>query len=260
MKVINDAIKEINRELDKLFLFDAALDTVIVFLIAFLVLSMLSLPLVYPIAAAAAYLIISSIFRLRENKVLDMESKFPALREKLRTAAETANVDNPVVNELHYEVLRDLRSTEESVFLSGKKTYIKATAIAMLCFIIIALAPVALPKIKLNPFGENKIIIEGAGAGGLSRGTGSGGDLVPSKGSIYGAKTVAKLGSSELKVEIRPAGYELNIREIGAVEKRTFQEQYLGEIYTQPAEAYDENIPKEQLEVVKNYFTSVAEG
>jgi hypothetical protein len=261
MKIFKDAIKEINAELDKIFLFDAALNAIIVFLIAFLLLSFFNASAVYALIITLLYFVFAAYRKIREDKIRDMESKFDFLKEKLRTAAEHANVDNPVVDELHHEVLKELRTTEEAVFFNEKKTYIKAAVIALLCFMIIALAPIAFPKININLFSQNKVIITAAGGEeGPFKGEGKTGSLAPSKGSIYGTKSVAKLGSKELKVEIRPAGYELNIKEVSEVEKRKFNEQYPEEIYAEPSEAFEENIPKEQLELVKNYFKSVAEG
>ncbi len=260
MKIFKDAVSEINRELGKLAVFDAALDSIIVFLVILIAISLFSLPVTYALWAAMAYFMAAAFIKLRQSSILKMESRFGFLKEKLRTAAEHMEVNNPVVDELHAEVLKELRNTDEGAFLNQKRTYIKAAVIALLCFILVVLAPASFPKIDISSDNKLSMPFEIGGGEGISKGKGSAGTLTPSQGSIYGEKSVAKLGNKELNVEIRPAGYELNVKDVRNVEKRVFREQYPEEIYAEPSEAYEENIPKEQLELVKNYFKSVAEG
>ena len=73
-------------------------------------------------------------------------------------------------------------------------------------------------------------------------------------------RIVEKLGDDEIKVRINPAGTELNIREIQESDLPDFSESYPSDVQAVAAESYAEDIPVEELELVKNYFNGLAEG
>ncbi|MEK6854094.1 MAG: hypothetical protein AABX60_02050, partial [Nanoarchaeota archaeon] len=81
-----------------------------------------------------------------------------------------------------------------------------------------------------------------------------------SKKDIYGQPSVAKLGSEELRVILKPAGTELSTSNVKPPEELQFNEQYPEEIVSVAAESMEERIPKEQQELVRRYFRNVVQA
>ncbi len=261
MKDFRKVLKEIDFELNKLLLFDVFLTTMIVLLVFYLALALLGLPRVYCLFALT-YFVIAAAMKMRERKTLDVELKFGFLKEKLRTAEDNINLRNPVVEELQHEIVSDLKKVDEGAFISGKKTYIKSAIVVLLCFLVIFIAPMAAPEfnfINKEPNETTEIGEKAMGAGTFLKKEATGG-LTPSPDNIYGEESVAQLGKRELKVTIQPAGYELNVRDISDIEEIEFVEDFPEEIEATSAQMYEEKIPKEHAELVKNYFKALAEG
>ncbi len=269
MGAFTEALKETKTALLKITLFEEALNAILVFLAAYLIASLFKIGLWLPLALGIGYFAFAAYreSRLRADKAV--ESKYKDLREKLSTAAEYANVDNRVVNELKYDVLKNLRKVEESSFLSERRVYTKSIAAVVLCFIILLLSPVSISFFK-HTFPD---IFPGLGQGRNSGISGTNFRLLnennknnapigpeKSKEDIYGAPTFAKLGAEELKVILRPAGMELSTRNVKPPEELQFTEQYPEEVVSVAAESMEERIPKEQQELVRRYFRNIVEA
>jgi hypothetical protein len=269
MKNFNTAVKEVKGTLTKLMLFELILNAVIVFLALFLVSSIFGLAFYFAAAAAALYLTITFRNRLRTNKIRMVEKKYTRLNEKLRTAAEFSTTENKVVDELHTEVLYDLRKVQESAFISEKKLYGKTGAIVALCFLIILLSPITLGILDFSfslpqsgPPDPDLDISDGTGASSnvkLAFGN-EGEGLVKVSDSIYGEPSMAQLGNQEVNVRIKPAGSEMNLRTIQEAEEREFGESYPVDVQAVSAGSYEEDIPKEDLELVRDYFNNLAQS
>jgi len=269
MNSFKNAIADVRNTLNKLIIFDTAINSILLFLILLLILSLFNLPLIYPIVISLLYFAYVLRKRLTLSKIRLVEQKYHNLDEKLRTAAEHATEENPVVKELHEEVLHDLRKVEESAFISERKIYVKSITIVALSFLILLLSPITfgILDFNFNLVDEQQQEAEdtfGGSQSGSSKirfavGTEDTG-LRKASEDIYGEPTIAKLGDDEIKIRIRPAGTELSIREIQEADLPDFSESYPSEIQAVAAESYEEDIPKEDLELVKNYFNTLAKS
>lgn len=268
MGVFTEALKETKNTLLKLMMFEEALNAILIFLVAYLISSLFRLGLWPPIILSLGYFAFAAYkeSRLRADKAV--ESKYKELKEKLSTAAEYANVDNRVANELKSEVLRNLRKVEDSSFLSERRVYAKSVAAVVLCFIILLLSPVSISFFKHsfpNLFSAPDEKATDGSSGRLKLLSEKDKTDAPigtekSKDDIYGASTVARLGTEELKVILRPAGMELSTRNVKPPEELQFTEQYPEEVVSVAAESMEERIPKEQQELVRRYFRNVVEA
>ncbi|MBI2136984.1 hypothetical protein HYU12_00525 [Candidatus Woesearchaeota archaeon] len=267
MKSFKGAVAEIRSTLNRLIVFDTVINAILVFLVFFVVLAFFDLPLVYPLVVSAAYFFFVLRRRLRISKIRMVEQRYRNLNEKLRTAAEYADADNRVVRELHSEVLSDLRGVEDAAFVNEKRIYLKSIVIVALCFVILLLSPVSFGILDFN----FNIVDKAQDVGGDSPfGPESGGSKIRVSvgsedsgvkkvgGDIYGAPAIAKLGNDEIKVRLKPAGTELSIRDVGDVEELSFSDSYPVEAVAVAAEGYEESIPKEDLELVRNYFNTLS--
>ena len=83
------------------------------------------------------------------------------------------------------------------------------------------------------------------------------GDINESQ-DIYGDSKLAILGNKEIDIKIKPINYEVNVREEGDVEQRQFDEIFPREVAVEQSSAFEERIPEEEQELVKNYFNKLA--
>ncbi|MBI2144588.1 hypothetical protein HYU17_05590 [Candidatus Woesearchaeota archaeon] len=265
--IFGEALGELKTSIAKLFLFEELLNAILVFLVAYLISSLFGLGLLLPSLLGLGYLAFAVFRELHLRPEKSVETKYKDLKERLTTASEYASVDNRVVNELKSEVLQGLRKVEESSFLDERKVYIKSIVAIVLCFAILLLSPVSMGFLKAS-FPD---IFSGSGEDGQSPGAKfkvgkekAKGDLPiavqSSKKDIYGQPTIAKLGSEELKVVLKPAGTELGTSNVKPPEELQFDEQYPEEVVSVAAESMEERIPKEQQELVRRYFKSVVEA
>ena len=265
MSIFTEALKETKTSLIKIRMFDQSLNTILVFLVVYLISSLFKLGLKLPLIISSGYFAYAAYKEslVRADRVV--ESKYKDLREKLSTATEYANVDNRVVNELKYEVVRNLKKVEESSFLSERTTYLKSVAAVILCFIILLFSPVSLGFFKHtfpNIFSSLNQNVNDNSNGNFKFLNDKEKNNAPignakSTDDIYGEPTVAKLGTEELKVVLRPAGMELSTSNVKPPEELQFTEQYPEEVVPVAAESMDERIPKEQQELVRRYFKNV---
>ena len=77
---------------------------------------------------------------------------------------------------------------------------------------------------------------------------------------IVGQENVAKLGDKELNIRIKPVDFKINVKEEGEANYQKFESTFPNEFSVKETIAYEENIPQEQQELVKNYFKKLAEG
>ncbi len=267
MKPIMQAVSEIKFSISKIRVFEILLNSLIVFLGSYLVTSILLIPIVIPLSITTAYFIFETGRGIAKSKIREVEQHYPTLNEKLRTAVEYSKAENPVVNELHEEVISDLKGVEEAEFIDEKKTVAKSALAALLCFLILLLSPVTIkldfiePTLEKAMHATENITFEPGrqeatpGPGGGNKGAA----ILPSETDIYGTPAIAKLGSQELKLMLKTSGDAINIRQVKDVEQRDFTESYPKEVQAVSSATYDEKIPKEQQEIVKNYFTSIAQ-
>ena len=261
MRNFEDVVKEIKHSLNNLVIFDTFMNSAIIFLACYLALSITGMQPLYALVPAAGFLLASLFFKLRENKILAVESAYPELREKLRTAADYANVDNPIVDELQQEAMRDMKKVEVAAFLKTSAVSYRVLTSLILSFLIIMVAVYDI-KWDLN-LAFKKSPDYKYGEGGKNPGDEEGDVRSAGEGTsdnIFGDETVAKLGEKDLKIALKTQSYEISLRDFKKPEKREFADLFPKEISAQSSGSYEESIPQEQQELVKNYFKKLAQS
>ena len=253
MKKFQEVVKEINRTLNELILFENLVNTTIIFLVFYLVLSIFDLHPLLALVPALGYLWFYTYLRFKSYKPSIVESKYAPLREKLRTAADNVGMENPIAEELEYEVTSEMRNVGLSLFINPKTLSYKIFAVMLLSFLVIFSTSL---NIKLLEFAKKKVpdIFEGPKGVGNFVAT-----KLNTSDEIYGKGDVAKLGDRELNIRLKPVDFRVNVREQGDVNQQKFEATFPKELAVKETVAYEENIPQEQQELVKNYFKKLAE-
>ncbi len=256
-------LREINITFGNIILFSNILSAIIIFLLVYLLLALIKFHPIIAIVPAVFYLIIDSYIRIRKKHYREVEEAYPILNEKLRTAADNLYTENIIVNELQREIITDVKNVKISAFINQRSTSYKILACIILCFAILFVS-------TFNIGFDIKLLVEKPTVYKYMQGgnqTGNGGEFgderVAGEGTseeIFGEPEVAELGQELFDFSISASGYEINLDDIKDVEKKEFQELFPGtdSIFTSSA-VYEENIPKEQQILVKNYFKEISE-
>lgn len=255
-------VKEIDNTLEKIFLFDELLNAIIIFLGVYIVLALVRFYPYIAIAPGILYMTIAYIEQKKKDKERMVEKKYTMLNEKLRTARDYADVENnPVVSELQEEVVQDIKKVRVSSFFNTKKETYKIFGCVVLSFLVVIIAVYDISFFDLKLVFDNIKMPSLKGGDGTGKGIGeetTGGSAESQ--DIYGAESVAKLGNRELKIEIKPVSYEMDIKEIEEPPRKEFQETFPEEVFLTASAGLEEEIPVEQQELVKTYFEKIAKG
>jgi hypothetical protein len=76
---------------------------------------------------------------------------------------------------------------------------------------------------------------------------------------LEGEEHLAKLGDEELEVFIKPSSSEILVGEVSEREEKQFNTLAPVNVQIDSANTYEENLPKEQQELIKNYFRKLTE-
>jgi hypothetical protein len=259
-KIVAKMIGEIRALFANIIVFDAGLTALIIFLITYMLMMFVAISKIYSIIPSLIYLSVYLFFKLRENKFVKVENKFPNLNEKLRTVVDNLYVENDIVTQLRTEVFSELKQTDYGSFFKEKRTSYKILLIILLCFGIIFLAQYNFEfKISFDR-------VLGFMDGGDGNTTGIISDIISAtiKGpdtDIYGDENLAKLGNDKLTIQINKVGYEVNLNDVKDPTQQEFEQSLFPEdVGLEKAEVYNKNILKENQDLVKNYFKTMAQS
>src|SRR3989338_271941 len=198
---------------------------------------------------------------MQKNKARIVEGKYDILKEKLRTAADNINAENPIVDELQSEVIQEMRNVRASSFVNTRRVAYKITGCVILCFAIIFIATLNIRFFDLKVIFDKipEYIIGNSEPSEGSEGGVLGASMLGEDDAIYGAESIAEIGDKEMKVEIKPVGAEITIRDVREASEKRFEEQFPEDVFLKSAEsASEENIDDKDL--IKNYFLNIAKG
>lgn len=261
-KKFSKIITQIHILFDNIVIFDAMITGILIFLFSYVILIVLGLNTMISFFIPPLYIFIYLFIKLRENKYIKIEKKFPHLDEKITTAVDNINVENPVVEELRNEISRDINEVDYASFYKERKTSFKVLIAVLLCFSIILLAQYDV-EFKLDPI-KNRVL--GFVRGGEGNATGIISDIISAAtygqdDDIFGEEYLSELGDDELTINMNKVGYEINIDDVKDPSQTEFQDSLFPEdIGFGKDKVYVQKDFKEHNELVKNYFKNMAES
>ena len=262
MKDFKQVLKEVNVILDEVLLFDVILNSVLIFLGTYLVLMILNLNPWYSLLITLAYFVALLYRDIKKSKYKMVENAYEPLYESLRTAADNADAENEVVEELKQEVVSNLRHVPVSSFVKTPRITGKILASVLLCFTILlaAIYNIAIPEFGLDiPKSFTELVLGSGEGSGDAEGTGvnKGGGA---EDELYGEDGVAELGDEELTMTIKKS----NVESIGLLVQdppiREFEETFPDEVFATSSGSFEEKISLENQQLVKKYFKELSKG
>lgn len=253
-------LEEITTNITVLNLGKIILDSLLIFVFFYLFVVLFNLSVYYALVPCLLFFGISLFYDFQKNKYLVVEQGFPDLNERLRTVADYADKSNPILDLLKQDVLRDIRKVKMSKFIDYKWMIVRILSLTMLSIIVVILA---YSNVSFGfSLGDLPII------GDSSLGVREAGDNLTNTNlsfktadlnNILGNESLAILGNEELQLKVNPLQSNTDLDDIGDVLEQEFRAPtFPKEIYTSYDLAYQDNIAKNQREVVKNYFQQIA--
>jgi type IV secretory pathway TrbD component len=261
MAEISKAIREIKNTLRQIVLFNTLLASAIFFLTVFFIANLFGLYPEYAWILALIYFLVKILKRIRTLKVAEVEAKYPNLNERLRTAEDTMGQDNFMIQRLRTEVIDKLKNVRVSSFMNLKDIFGKIVAIFILAFLVIVVTTYDVKIFNISDAAKNfdyKPIVRAdlfkTAEKPITTQNLTSGD---SEYQLYGKASIAKLGDKNIDLVLSLRTDQLDIRNVKKVEEKQFDENAVYEIEARSDASFQENIPKEQQALVKDYFNAI---
>lgn len=150
------ALREINAVRNLVILAMAFMDSLLIFLILFFLLSLFNLyPLIIASIPSLLYFIKRSYEEISRKTLLDVEKSHPMLHERLRTAADSLGNENFMVMWLQTSLMKSIRNVRLSSFFNIKEILVRIGYISLVCFLIIVVAMFNIQIFDMGKFLED---------------------------------------------------------------------------------------------------------
>jgi hypothetical protein len=260
-----EVVTDLRRYFNVLIVLSTFARSMIVFLISFLLLSTIGITWWYSLFPGVVCFIVLHHLASREDPAKIIEREHPELEDMLTTARDNVEETNEMIRGLHNQVEKKLKKVSSSSLVKSSRLKKDISFAAMLALIIVLIAPfnpVLLSiEISLEEFGINieRSVVGFGGDDESVAGSGlEGGDNV--NNDIFGDKKVAVLGDDGLDIAFGFGDDKIDITNIQKPKSLEFKASYPDEIGAVASSSFEEDIPMEQQEVVKNYYKKITEG
>ncbi len=254
-------IKEIDFTFNLIIFFFVLIRTCIVFIISFLVITVFIPQWWLAFIPAIIYFAREKKSKGKINKLREIEKKYPALQDRLRTAKDNPDEGNVFIFDLHKEVLEKIREVNSSTFFNKKRAKNDIILLCTIALITILIAPwnihlfdFSLDPSDLSNFNLRDLFDRNRKNNGLAEEEGG----LGVNEDIFGDKSVANLGNKELELTISAGSSDIDIREVRETEDLGFEALYPEDLGATASASFEEQIKKEDQEIVKNYYKNIA--
>ena len=265
MKVIQQAFTELKLSLRVVYLIHAFLDALLVFVVSLFLLFLFSLEWRFAFVPFLIYFGVQVYETMTSRLHLSsLEWKVLPLRYALRTAYDTQDVsNNELVNDLHADVTKNMKLVKTSYLINFPALSVKLLVLLFVTFFVGAMASLHVDFSGVQIFFSD-IASSSSSGSGVDDDTVDTGEDVPltllsgNESNIYGDARIAQLGDTVLDLTITPSESDINLDEIGDVEAKSFTAGlYPQDVATNYDQSFQDDVPKENQEIVKNYFTRI---
>lgn len=276
MGEFSQVLNELKKTLRKILLFDIFIETLLIFLCLYIIRIIINLPKYIAYVPALIYFVVMLYRRRKLTSVRNVEQKYPILNEALRTAGDTIQEDNYLVNELRIQVKDKVKNVSASTFLDIKGDILKVLISIVLVFVLVGLSVcrntnetcnAVLSKTDVKKAIDNIEIgdiysqfnKETISAFNLNGSPVKDNFNVDTKQQLLGDDTIATLGDDKLKIQIRLSNDQIDIHDVNDnVRKKEFMDMDITGIGASNDVSFEEDISKEHKEIVKNYFNTIS--
>ena len=272
-KDIKKIIFEIKTTFGKISVFESFLKTCLMFLGIYFFLMLFNLFPIFAVIPALLYFFYEIRKLSKQLTINTIEEKYPALNEELRTAKDTMELEeNAMLSYLRKDVVKKMKSVKVSTFFNVPVILSFFVAVIGMSFLVTYASSHNWVLIDLGGMiqGGDELIV---GAVSLLDeitkdddkpafiGTQQLAENKHDPNAIYGDDRIAQLGDESLDLEIDLVREKVNVRDVSQVRKKEFESNQESEAIKAISDAsFQDNIPKDQQDLVRNYFNSLAQS
>ena len=262
MKTVEKALIELNKALLVVTLFTCFLDSLIVFMLAYIMILFFPISWIFALFPFLFFFLGHATNSVKNISYTRVEKLVPSLHEKLRTVADNLDKHNELVESLNYDVVKKMREIKTSYFINFKKIGKRIVVLGVMAFVIILVSSYNVKFVEIRErFVEDlkEIPLEDLKPRiGASSFSGKGFD----DPNTFGEESIAELSNLELDLKLNPSRTEIDIKNVDEnVEKKEFEENAFPVDIEGVADAtFEESIPKEHEKIVKNYFSQISQS
>ena len=254
-------IKRMYRDLQAtsviLNILDSFLTALTIFSIGYFIVYFYRINYIVAIVIAMLFFMRSLVKKIKENKILLLEKKHPDLHERLRTSYDYQEKSNPIIDDLHKDIVKIMRQVDVNAFLNAGGLFLKGVFICGLLFGTFYMSSVGYDVLDVTKAITNSQIYR--------RTADFAQDLFDENREetknrpLLDDPRLIGLGDEQLNLSLETLSTELDISEISNNDKNDFGGKYPIEIAGYAQETYEERIPEEHKEIVKEYFKKINE-
>jgi hypothetical protein len=259
MDKVGGLFREVKGEIVKAILIYSFLDSLMLFFVAYFIMSLFNIKFLYtlavPLGLALIIFIATFMRRLHKSRLKDMEDANPQLREILRTAHDNQSENNIMVQALFTELKGKLRTASSGKLIDSKKITTRIISAIIIVFLIVFLSSITINLQKISiPFDKLSFLSDSS-----KRAEGNNTDIIFNQtDAIYGESSIAKLGSDVINIKVNPTKSEIDISQVGAADKSTLVSGTVPDEVSATSDAYNNQKVLDNAEAAANYSQRIS--
>jgi hypothetical protein len=244
MNDIKGLFRELNYEVFKISALHAFTDSIIFFMLALNMTTLLGVRYHAALVAALLFLWGDVLFRMKRTTLKEIEARNPQVQDILRTAKDHQDEGNFMVLAMFEELIQRMRGVSAGSMLGQGTLLLKVAALCLLSFsvILVSAYDIHIPESVFDPDTYYKWFSK-PGKDRLDFYTV---EFNESDELLYGAPEMAELGNKTLEIKISPSINEMSFENVKEPEEKEFERgTFPNEIAAVTDVSSEEKLPKE---------------
>jgi hypothetical protein len=244
MSEIRRLFKELYIEVFKISILHAAIDTVIFFMVALNITTLLDITFYIAILASLLFLMADMLYRMRMTTLRQIEERNPQVQDILRTARDHMNSENFMVLAMFEELIQRMKSVSAASLLDHRNLVIKVALVCVLSFSVVMVSAnnIHVPKSVFDP----DTYYNWFAKPGKERLDFYTVEFNESDELLYGDPEMAELGNRTIELKISPSINEMSFKNVKEPEEKEFERgTFPDEIAAVSDASSEEKLPKE---------------
>lgn len=235
---------ELQHEVFKISVLHAAADSIIFFMVALNITTLLNVKFYFALVAAVLFVLGDVLYRMKHTTLRDIEKKNPQVSDILRTAKDNTDNTDFMVLAMFEDLIQRMKSVSAGSILNQQRLMLKIVMVCVLSFSVIMVSAnnIHVPKSVFNP----DTYYQWFSSQGKDRLDFYTIEFNNSDELIYGDAEMAQLGNKTLELHITPSINEMSFQSVKEPEEKEFEKgTFPSEIAAVSDASSEEKLPKE---------------
>lgn len=148
---INSRVRDARFEIASIRIFSVTLESIIVYILCAIALSLAGVSVVFGIMPAFTYFMLKLAKIVRDRRTIStIVQKYPELDERLQTAYDNRKESNVIVERLLADVSRGMDEMRSSAFMSGRGIFLRISVTVVLLFVLLSVHLVSIQQAGIH--------------------------------------------------------------------------------------------------------------